>query len=221
MKKIILRLIFLPFGLIQKLMQLANSGARDIINNKRFPHAIIDNGCCFTEDTIIKQHSHIFENCTINHSYIGEYTYIGPNGKIQNTTIGNYCSIASNCLCGLGSHPLSLFSTSPIFYKTQNPFKIKIITRDLEFEENKPINIGHDVWIGARVTILDGVHIGNGAVIAAGAVVTKDVPDYAIVAGVPAKIIKYRNISQEESKSSWWNLSPEDAYSFIKSSEII
>lgn len=202
-------------------MQLANSGARDIINNKRFPHAIIDNGCCFTEDTIIKQYSHIFENCTINHSYIGEYTYIGPNGKIQNTTIGNYCSIASNCLCGLGSHPLSLFSTSPIFYKTQNPFKIKIITRDLDFEENKPINIGHDVWIGARVTILDGVHIGNGAVIAAGAVVTKDVPDYAIVAGVPAKIIKYRNISQEESKSSWWNLSPEDAYSFIKSSEII
>ena len=72
------------------------------------------------------------------------------------------------------------------------------------------------VWIGARATILDGVRIGNGAVIAAGAVVTKDIPDYAIVAGVPAKIIKYRNISQKESNSSWFDLSPEDAYSLIK-----
>lgn len=57
---------------------------------------------------------------------------------------------------------------------------------------SKPVVIGDDVWIGARSIILKGVHIGKGAVIAAGAVVTKDVPEYAIVGGVPAKVIKYR-----------------------------
>ena len=56
-----------------------------------------------------------------------------------------------------------------------------------------PVNIGNDVWIGARVTILPGVKIGNGAIIGAGSVVTKDVPDFAIVGGNPARVIKYRN----------------------------
>jgi maltose O-acetyltransferase len=60
------------------------------------------------------------------------------------------------------------------------------------FEEAKPVYIGDDVWIGGRVTILPGVHIGNGSVVGTGAVVTKDVPDYAVVGGVPAKVLKYR-----------------------------
>lgn len=60
------------------------------------------------------------------------------------------------------------------------------------FPEDKPVHIGNDVWIGYRVIILPGVTIGNGVIIGAGAVVTKDVPDYAVVGGVPARIIKYR-----------------------------
>lgn len=61
------------------------------------------------------------------------------------------------------------------------------------FQEEIPVVIGDDVWIGVRVTILPGVHIGNHTVIAAGAVVTKDIPDYAIAGGVPAKVLKFRN----------------------------
>jgi serine acetyltransferase len=75
------------------------------------------------------------------------------------------------------------------------------------FDEKKPIHIGHDVWIGARVFIRDGVKIGNGAVVAAGSVVVKDVPDYAIVGGVPAKIIRYRfseEMIAELLNLKWW-----------------
>ena len=56
-----------------------------------------------------------------------------------------------------------------------------------------PVSIGNDVWIGQRAMIMPGVHIGNGCIVAAGAVVTKDVPDFAVVGGVPARILKYRN----------------------------
>lgn len=59
-------------------------------------------------------------------------------------------------------------------------------------DEDKPVYIGNDVWIGRRAMIMPGVHIGDGAVIAAGGIITKDVPPYSVVGGVPAKVIKYR-----------------------------
>lgn len=201
----------MPLGLIKELCLHANKGARDLINKRKFHHATIDNGCCFTDDSIVGERTHLFANCIVNHASIGCYTYIGRNSLIQNTNIGNYCSIAHEVICGLGRHPLDLFSTSPIFYKRNNPLYLQIVNKDFEFEEYLPINIGHDVWIGARAIIMDGVNIGNGAVIAAGAVVTKDVPDFAIVGGVPAKIIKYR-IERESSikrQDNWWNYAPD------------
>lgn len=205
-KQIVLRLLIAPFGLINKIIQITNDGSRDIINKYKYPHTIIDKGCCISADSIINKHSRIFANCTINHSTIGNYTYIGRNSLIQHSNIGNYCSIANEVMCGLGRHPLNLLSTSPLFYKRNNPLKIKIIKKDSEFKEYLTINIGNDVWIGARAIILDGINIGNGAVIAAGAIVTKDIPAYAIVAGVPAKIIKYR--SKQDNEDCWWEASP-------------
>ncbi len=199
----------MPLGLIKGFIKLANDNARDIENKKRFPKSIIDAGSSFTSDSTIGKHSHILTGAIINHSHIGNYTYCSRNVLIQNTSIGNYCSIAHDVVMGLGAHPLHLFSTSTLFYKTHNTLGVKFVNENLNFEEYKPIKVGNDVWIGTRVIIMDGVTIGDGAVIAAGAVVTKNVPPYAIVGGIPAKTIKHRFSMGKINRlinSKWWEL---------------
>lgn len=100
--------------------------------------------------------------------------------------IGSFCSIAEEVVFLLGAdHPTDHVSTYPFKYKLLHSPKLEAISKG-------DIVIGDDVWIGYRVTIMSGIHVGQGAVIAAGSVVTKDVPPYAIVGGVPAKVIKYR-----------------------------
>lgn len=100
-------------------------------------------------------------------------------------SIGNYCSIAPEVVfIPSADHYLNHISTYP--------FLVKILCKDFEGVAKGDIKIDDDVWIGYGAAIMSGVHIGQGAVIAAGAVVTKDVPPYAIVGGVPAKVIKYR-----------------------------
>lgn len=202
------RILLLPFGLIKKLLEVANEGARDIENKLRFKNAIIDKGCSFDSKSKLHPNVHVLENCIINNSEINSFTYLGKNCLVQNTTIGKFCSIANEVLIGLGNHPLDLFSTSPLFYRIHNPLQLKLVKENLGIVEYKPIEIGNDVWIGTRSIIMDGVIIGHGAVIAANSVVTKDIPAYAVVGGVPAKIIKYRfdikKIDELISKT-WWN----------------
>ena len=121
---------------------------------------------------------------------VGKYTYGGIQVYNFNSTerlkIGNFCSIASDVMFILNAeHNLSMVSTFP--------FKAKCLyTGELEAASKGDIIVEDDVWIGYKATILSGVHIHQGAVIASGAVVTKDVPPYAIVGGVPAKTIRYR-----------------------------
>lgn len=213
------RLFYAIPGLLKELMKIANNGARDIEMKKRYPQSIIDSGCSATTDVKIGLHSHIYSGCIINHSQIGNYTYISRNALIQNTIIGNYCSISHELICGLGRHPIDNFSTSTIFYRKHNASQVEVVNEDSNFQDYLPIKIGHDVWIGARVTILDGITIGNGAIIAAGAVVTKDVPSYAIVGGVPARIIRYREVKEQYREfigTDWWNEQPEEIYKRIK-----
>lgn len=127
----------------------------------------------------------IFECVDVGKATYGDLNVLTFDDQ-SHLSIGNYCSIASEVTFVLSAdHYLNHISTYP--------FRAKITkTTSLEAVSKGDIVIEDDVWIGCRATILSGVHVGQGAVIAAGAVVTKDVPPYAIVGGVPAKIISYR-----------------------------
>lgn len=141
---------------------------------------------------------------------MGYGTYIGANCYIDGN-IGRFTSIASDVQCNLGVHPYKYpyVSTSPMFFSLLKQTGETFATKQM-FQEIKPsIQIGNDCWIGQRTFIAGGVKIGDGAVVLAGAAVVKDVPDYAIVGGVPAKIIGYRydsitiDILQQ---TKWWNM---------------
>lgn len=143
----------------------------------------------------------------IYNSVIGDYSYIAQNSYISFTTIGKFCSIGPNVLCGWGIHPTDGISTSPYFYSTRKQIGETLSQTD-KIQERKPIIIGNDVFIGANVTILDGVTIGDGAIIGAGAVVSKDIEPYAIAIGSPIRIIRKRFDDETIRKLiqiQWWN----------------
>ena len=122
--------------------------------------------------------------------HIGRYTYgelyVLKYGKLGELYIGDFCSIAPKVSFILSAdHYINHISTFPYKAKFINSLELESISKgNIEIED--------DVWIGYGATIMSGVHIGQGAIVAAGAVVSKDVPPYAIVGGVPAKIIKFR-----------------------------
>jgi len=121
---------------------------------------------------------------------VGNYSY-GPLNVLRDNNfgklvIGHYCSIASNVMFIVASdHRVNAVSTFPFQVMCLHSQKQEALSKG-------DIVVDDDVWIGHGSTILSGVHIGQGAVVAAGAVVTKDVPPYAVVGGVPARVIKYR-----------------------------
>lgn len=139
---------------------------------------------------------------------LGDFTYVGPSSRILISEIGKFTCIGPDVMIGLGKHPSRDFvSVHPAFYSTLLQAQVTFVSQTC-FEEFENIQIGNDVWIGARAIILDGVTIGNGAIVGAGSVVTKDVPAYAVVGGVPAKVIRYRFEDKaikylEEFK--WWD----------------
>lgn len=136
---------------------------------------------------------------------LGDYSYIsGPGSYVEEAQIGKYCSIARQTIIGVSGHNYKWVTTSPVITSTHYGFIDKDCT---EPQRDRPV-IGNDVWIGINAIIMRGVTIGDGAVIAASAVVTKDVAPYSIVGGNPAKHIKYR-FSEEIIKKlleiKWWD----------------
>lgn len=144
---------------------------------------------------------------------LGEHTYINHTTTIgYSTKIGKYCSIAANTCIGMGNHLLDCLTTHPFIY-TNNIKQYGDIICDssklVKLTEKGVTQIGNDVWIGYGAIVTSGVKIGDGAVIAAGAVVTKDVEPYSIVGGVPAKHIRYRFDKETIDgllETKWWDL---------------
>ncbi len=144
----------------------------------------------------------------INDSFIGKYTYSGINTTMNWTRIGNFCSLARNVDIGGFDHDYRKLTTMPEFRFNQminGGGKLPVQTK-----HDSWCKIGNDVWIAAGAIVLHKVKIGDGAIVGAGAVVTKDVPPYSIVAGVPAKVIGYHcneNLIDRLLSLKWWDLS--------------
>lgn len=148
-------------------------------------------------------------NRTYIASRMGYGSYCMQDCHIEGT-IGRFCSIAAEVKVARGTHPIELpyATTSPIFFSTRKQTGTTFTTAERFDELKEPVVIGNDCWIGQRALIVGGVTIGDGAVVLAGAVVTKDVPPYAIVGGVPAKIIRYRYDEEMIAfllKTRWWD----------------
>lgn len=144
--------------------------------------------------------------------WLGRHSYYGVNfvRMHKDTTIGAFCSFGHNVCVGPSQHPTDWLSTSPFQYVNW-----KALTPQQKIYEYSmpPTFIGNDVWIGNGAIVKDGVTVSDGCIIGSNAVVTHDVPPYAIVAGAPAKIIRYRfpqNIIKELLELKWWDLPDEE-----------
>lgn len=161
----------------------------------------------------------VHKNAKVIGCSIGKGAYIGENSNLYKVITGRFCSIANNVQIGVGTHPSSIYATThPSFYydttgqlsysyykEKQNLYEPFTYVED---NKNFTVQIGNDVWIGCNAIIMSGVKIGDGAIVAAGAIVTRDVPAYSIVGGIPAKTIRNRfNNDQIEFllKFQWWN----------------
>lgn len=137
---------------------------------------------------------------------IGFATTLGYNNFLHgNIKIGKYCQLGADVAIHTSNHPVNYLST----YINSNLFSGELN----KLKEVKVTVLGNDVWIGHNAIIVGGVTIGNGVIIAAGSVVTKDVESYTVVAGVPAKSIKKRfsaSVIKEIEDLKWWDKSIED-----------
>ena len=144
--------------------------------------------------------SYVADHVVLRKSKIGAYSHVGPYCNFNCVIIGNYCSIAPGVCIGGEEHAFWNVSTSDRL-------------TDEGITEEKTI-IGYDVWIGAQCYIKQGIKIGNGVVVGSNSFVNKDIPDYAIVVGSPAKLIRYRfdeNIINEIKNTHYWELKPQEA----------
>ena len=154
---------------------------------------------------------------------LGAFCEFGREVEVQAATIGRYCEVGPGSLLGATGHPTTWLSVSSFQYKKAtwgwHPSADTSDVIDPEAGGRQSFRsvagdlatIGNDVWIGANVVVLRGVTIGDGAIIAANAVVTKDIPPYSIAGGVPAKVIRPRvtdDLRDELQALAWWRFSP-------------
>lgn len=162
------------------------------------------------KDTIFDETSQVEYLVKLNKVKIGRYSRVDAFSSVINTTIGNFCEISPGCRVNFGRHPINYLTPHSMFYGgggwNVRPDWAKPLPDS--YNQMPPISIGNDVWIGVDCKIMSGVTIGDGAIIGTGSLVTKDVPPYAVVGGVPARIIKYRfpkDVIDLLLEIKWWN----------------
>lgn len=147
----------------------------------------------------------VSKRVSLRNCIIGDYCYIGEDCSFNHVVTGNYCSFAPNVHIGGMQHAFWEPSTSP-----------RLTDSGIADQTTK---IGNDVWIGVQCCIRGGISIGDGAVVGANSFVNKDVPPFAIVAGSPAKIIRYRfepELQRKIIESGYWNYPPRKAKQILK-----
>ncbi|SEL21402.1 hypothetical protein SAMN04515666_10393 [Bosea lupini] len=160
-------------------------------------------------DAVLGRYTEIGARTVFAESTLGDYSYVVNDSNIIYTTIGKFCSIAAHTRINPGNHPMQRASQAHFTYRASAYFEdAQDEAAFFDWRRSTPVTIGHDVWIGHGAIVLAGRSIGTGAVVAGGAVVTKDVPDYTIVAGNPARIIRRRfpeEIAERLKALAWWD----------------
>jgi phosphonate metabolism protein (transferase hexapeptide repeat family) len=157
----------------------------------------------------VGRYASVGERTILREVAVGDFSYFERHAEAIYTDIGKFCSVAANTRINALEHPLERATTHKVSYRPNEYFRYLGV--DQEFRERrrrKRVTVGHDVWIGHGAVILPGVHVGNGAVIGANSVVTRDVPAYAIVAGAPAEVIRPRfpeDVTIRLAEMAWWD----------------
>ncbi|MFZ1814739.1 MAG: DapH/DapD/GlmU-related protein [Rhizobiaceae bacterium] len=162
-----------------------------------------------TKDCRLGRFSAIGERTVLRDVEVGDYSYFERNCEAIYTRIGKFCSIAADCRINALEHPVERVTSHKISYRPNEYFRFKGVDRTWrEYRQQKKVVIGNDVWIGHGAVIMPGVSIGDGAVIGANAVVTRDVGPYEIMAGVPARLLRKRfdaPIAARLQAMKWWD----------------
>ncbi len=177
--------------------------------------SILKQNVYFNKGTKLHGKNHLDRNVYLSNVELGFGSYVGRNSIATNIRVGKYVSIGQDFRTIFGTHPTDRLSTHPGFYSKDCIFPAKYaketVFTEQEFtdiENGYQAEIGNDVWIGASVSILQGVKIGDGAVIGACSLVTGDVEPYAIYAGTPAKKIRMRFDDEKIAtlmNEKWWD----------------
>ncbi|HET8728291.1 MAG TPA: chloramphenicol acetyltransferase [Alphaproteobacteria bacterium] len=145
---------------------------------------------------------------SIVESAMGDYSYVVHDSQIIYAEIGRFCSIASHARINPGNHPLDRAALHHFTYRSRQ-FDLEADDDGFfDWRRSHRVTLGHDVWIGHGATVMPGVSVGTGAAVGSGAVVTRDVPDFTVVAGVPARPIRQRFAPAVQAallRVAWWS----------------